>query len=247
MRIKAVGFDFVGTLVQSNADHELCMRQLIESLEAAGLEFSADRFKSIHAEVVHKYRDLREMTCIEVNNEVWVSETLRQMGHSLEPSSEVIKVAVDAYFQPYVDTLYLSPKTLSALSSVHRRFATCLISNFTVARAIHKSIRELGLHDFLDRIVVSEEKNVRKPHPKIFRDFLDAFDIKPQEAVFVGDSMIHDIYGAKSLGMKTILVMSKTSDPTERKITCPALDPIEPDAKISSIDRILDVLDKLCK
>src|SRR4030067_2135717 len=106
MRIKAVGFDFVGTLVQSNADHESCMRQLIETLKAAGLEFSSDRFKAIHAVVVNKYRDFREMTCVEVNNEVWVSETLCQMGYSLEPNSEVIRVAVDAYFQPYIDSLF---------------------------------------------------------------------------------------------------------------------------------------------
>ncbi|HJX24276.1 MAG TPA: HAD family hydrolase [Candidatus Bathyarchaeia archaeon] len=245
MRIKAVGFDFVGTLVQSNADHESCMRQLIETLKAAGLEFSSDRFKAIHAVVVNKYRDFREMTCVEVNNEVWVSETLCQMGYSLEPNSEVIRVAVDAYFQPYIDSLFFSPKTLSTLSRVHRRFATCLISNFTIARAIHKSIRRLGLYDFLDKIVVSEEKSLRKPHPKIFRDFLEAFDIRPQEAVFVGDSMIHDIYGAKNLGMKTILIMSKANDPTGRKIICPALDPVEPDFRILSIDQISDVLDKL--
>ena len=246
MRIKAVGFDFVGTLVQSNADHEFCMRRLIETLKAAGLEFSSDRFKEIHTAVVHKYRDLREMTCVEVNNEVWVSETLSQLGYSFGTSSEVIRFAVDAYFQPYIDSLYISPKTLSALSRVHRRFATCLISNFTIALAIHKSIMKLGLDEFLDRIVVSEEKNLRKPHPKIFKDFLEAFDIEPQEAVFVGDSMIHDIYGAKNLGMKTILITSKAVDP-ERKINCPALDQMEPDARISSIDRISDVLDRLCK
>ncbi len=59
--------------------------------------------------------------------------------------------------------------------------------------------------------------------------------------------MIHDIYGAKRLGMRTILVKNNTSEPSERKINCPAVDPLEPDAVITSIDGILDVIDGFCR
>ena len=44
-----------------------------------------------------------------------------------------------------------------------------------------------------------------KPHPAAFQAVLDALDVAPQEAVFVGDNLYADIGGAQNVGMKAIL------------------------------------------
>jgi putative hydrolase of the HAD superfamily len=45
-----------------------------------------------------------------------------------------------------------------------------------------------------------------KPHPSIFEAALTAVSCTPEEAVMVGDSLAHDIAGARSIGMRGVLV-----------------------------------------
>jgi putative hydrolase of the HAD superfamily len=57
--------------------------------------------------------------------------------------------------------------------------------------------------------VVSEENGWRKPSSHIFQDALDKLQIQANEAVYVGDSPIEDIKGAKQAGLKTVFVVSQ--------------------------------------
>jgi putative hydrolase of the HAD superfamily len=44
------------------------------------------------------------------------------------------------------------------------------------------------------------------PHPGIFRHVLDLWDIEPEAAVMIGDTLGADILGANAVGMRSILV-----------------------------------------
>ena len=63
-----------------------------------------------------------------------------------------------------------------------------------------------NLTSFFDAIIVSGDVGWRKPSPRIFESALNALQLAPSEAVFVGDAPYHDIQGAKRMGMKTILM-----------------------------------------
>jgi putative hydrolase of the HAD superfamily len=52
----------------------------------------------------------------------------------------------------------------------------------------------------------SLEHGYQKPHPSIFEAALRAVDVAPADAVMVGDSMAHDVEGARRLGMRGVLV-----------------------------------------
>ena len=80
-----------------------------------------------------------------------------------------------------------------------------LISNFTYAPVIYKSLRQLGINAFFNAVVVSEENGWRKPSSHIFQDALNKLQVQADEAVYVGDSPIEDIKGAKEAGLKTVL------------------------------------------
>jgi FMN phosphatase YigB (HAD superfamily) len=43
--------------------------------------------------------------------------------------------------------------------------------------------------------------SIRKPHPQIFKTTLDALQVAPHEAVFVGDRVPEDVAGARRVGM----------------------------------------------
>ncbi len=67
-------------------------------------------------------------------------------------------------------------------------------------------IRELGLYDQFPTCRISAaDVGYLKPHPLIFQTALRCLDIKPDEAVFVGDDPAADIVGAQRSGMRAVL------------------------------------------
>jgi putative hydrolase of the HAD superfamily len=45
-----------------------------------------------------------------------------------------------------------------------------------------------------------------KPHPSIFRAALELMQVPAADAVMVGDSLAHDVAGARAAGMRGILL-----------------------------------------
>ncbi|HID17450.1 TPA: hypothetical protein EYP26_04060, partial [Candidatus Bathyarchaeota archaeon] len=74
MRIKAVAFDFVGTLVKIEEREELALTKLYEALKSFGLKTSFQDFKEEYSRAASKYLELRRKTNKEVNNRVWLRE-----------------------------------------------------------------------------------------------------------------------------------------------------------------------------
>jgi putative hydrolase of the HAD superfamily len=65
----------------------------------------------------------------------------------------------------------------------------------------------LDLGALVDAITTSEEARSCKPDPGIFRIALEkAGNPDPTSVVFVGDSVLHDVAGAKALGMTSVLI-----------------------------------------
>lgn len=115
-----------------------------------------------------------------------------------------------------------------ASRDIYDRWAAC--EHFTlyedvpdVLRELHASGLTMGLISNTQRCLVSFQKHFlldglfaftlsssdhgyMKPHRSIFDAALRAVAVPPEEAVMVGDSLAHDIEGARRLGMRGILV-----------------------------------------
>lgn len=97
------------------------------------------------------------------------------------------------------------PGVVELLAALKGKVRLGIISNaqrlFTMPE-----LSKFGLVHFFDAIVLSSDFGMRKPDPKIFRSLLDAIAVAPEEAVFIGDSLFDDVYGAGKVGMKTIWI-----------------------------------------
>lgn len=103
--------------------------------------------------------------------------------------------------------------TLTALREAKLR--TALVSNTQFRAANHLAdLHRDGLLELLDATVFSIDLGIRKPRPEMFGVALDTIRVGEDEAVFVGDSIEHDISGARQFGMKTILI--RTPDNADR-------------------------------
>jgi HAD superfamily hydrolase (TIGR01509 family) len=114
------------------------------------------------------------------------------------------------HFELYDDV----PEALLALHTRGLRLG--LISNS------HRSLTSFQSHFALDGLlsvfVSSAEFGVMKPDRRIFQEALDRMQVPAVQAVMVGDSLAHDVMGARQLGMRGVwLDRSRTGrvdDPT---------------------------------
>ncbi len=74
----------------------------------------------------------------------------------------------------------------------------------------HRCLTSFQTHFELEGLfavtLTSLDHGYMKPHPSIFEAALRAVEVEPQEAVMVGDSLTHDVEGARRLGMRGILL-----------------------------------------
>jgi HAD superfamily hydrolase (TIGR01549 family) len=185
------------------------MTKLHLALAEAGFETDKQQFLDAYAKAHEKYRLIRYGELREVTNAVWVSETLRSLGHEANAQDPKMKAALNIFFQDYVDSLELRPNAELLLKKVKETCKLGLISNFTYAPVVHSSLRKLGASQYFNAILVSGDLGWRKPHRKIFTDALNCLQVKPEETVYIGDCPTEDIKGAIEAGMKTVFVESQ--------------------------------------
>ncbi len=94
------------------------------------------------------------------------------------------------------------PEVLRALHT--EGYMIGLISN--THRSLENFESHFELHGLFSVAISSSDHGYMKPHPSIFEEGLRRMAVQAREAVMVGDSVRHDIEGARRLGMRGILV-----------------------------------------
>ena len=119
------------------------------------------------------------------------------------------------------------PEVLEALQAVHERgLRQGVVSDWGTDLVPLLHAHEVTRH--LDFVVASAAVGTAKPHPDIFRYALDRAGLQPSEVLYVGDSYVSDVLGARAVGIRPVLI--------DREGKAPALDcPV--------VTSLLDVLD----
>ena len=207
---KALIFDFIGTLTNvKDYSMEVSKRKLCKAIIAGGFNAEETSFLEAYSRAHEKYRVIRYQELVEVTNAVWISEALNNLGLRTSPDDVRIKTALNIFFEDYVKSFELRPCAWELLKRASTDFKLGLISNFTYAPVIYVALRRLAINKFLNAVLVSADVGWRKPNKRIFEEALKRLGVKPEETVYVGDSPLEDIQGAKVLGMKTVFVPSQ--------------------------------------
>ncbi|MFQ5758370.1 MAG: HAD family hydrolase [Candidatus Bathyarchaeia archaeon] len=235
MRIKAVLIDFGDTLVGfERFDYDACLRELHRSLLHDGVNLPYEDFSKAYFEVRDRIYRETEDSLEEHSFCLRVSETLKQFGHSFEPDDQLIISAVEAFMGLLIDSVTMDEQVPVVLQRLHHKYKLALVSNFGYPPTIFQLLKKFDLIRFFDAIVVSGDVGWRKPSPKIFQGALNALQVAPSEAAFVGDAPYHDIQGAKKMGMKTVLMKKNSVEENVNKES--------PDKIISRIEELPEAL-----
>jgi epoxide hydrolase-like predicted phosphatase len=81
-------------------------------------------------------------------------------------------------------------------------YPVALLSNESLQ--LESRLREYGIHDLFDHILISAQMGMMKPDPTVYRVALHTVQASPHEAVFVDDSLAN-VRGAQPLGIHAIL------------------------------------------
>jgi putative hydrolase of the HAD superfamily len=103
----------------------------------------------------------------------------------------------------------LLPFTVSVLGELKKKCKLGLITNTipeTKKEDVINLLRNAGIGEYFDQILVSSELGFGKPDPRIFHLMLKMLDVKPEESVMVGNTISTDIFGGTRVGMKTVLI-----------------------------------------
>ena len=91
---------------------------------------------------------------------------------------------------------------LEALRGQGKRLG--IISNFSPN--CEALLRTAGLADYFDFFIVSGILGIEKPDPRIFEAAVTLANMPRADLVYIGDSVFHDIEGARGAGMAAILI-----------------------------------------
>jgi putative hydrolase of the HAD superfamily len=123
-------------------------------------------------------------------------------------------------FRPYPEV----PGALRRLRAGGARLV--VVSNWDVS--LHEALVESGLARLVDAALSSAEAGARKPDPRIFALALEVAGVPPEEAVHVGDSLEHDVAGARAAGVEPVLVVRDGSPAPDGVRTIESLSSLTP-------------------
>jgi putative hydrolase of the HAD superfamily len=224
--VQAVIFDWGGTLTPWHTiDHDLMWRTVCTP------HFPGGRADEIAAAICAAEHELWQET-----DRSQASATLAQVMEraGVDPTDTFLAAYYDAW-EPHTLT---DPEAPPLLRELRRRgIKIGVLSNTMWPRSAHE--RVFGRDDVLDLIdgaVYSSEIPWAKPHPEAFRAAMAAVGVDdPAACVFVGDRPYDDIHGAKSLGMRAVLIPHSEVPPYEAAV---------PDAVITRLSELTDYLGK---
>jgi HAD superfamily hydrolase (TIGR01549 family) len=221
-RYKAVVIDLFDTLVTWNPEGLPLMQfrgreirsttpLLYPALKSALRErFDAEKFSEAHAAAYadifaeRSRHDATEITCLER-----FQRTLNALGIEQRVATPLAETLRKVHMSQVRKVTKAPPARVAAMKQIAKHYRVGLISNFDDSQTGHQIMRDTGIRDLFDAVLISADTGYRKPNPRIFKMILDAMKLKAAEILFVGDTPVDDVLGSKGVGMHSAWIRTR--------------------------------------
>jgi putative hydrolase of the HAD superfamily len=217
--IEAVLFDALGTLVRLEPPWER-LPPVLRSRH--GIEVSEEDARRAMLAEMSYYRDHHR----EGHDPESLAELRRRCAAVLrEELPAVATVPEDALIETMLDSIRFTPypdaaPALGIVRALGLRAA--VVSNWDYS--LDSVLDDLGLGGLLNGVITSARVGAAKPDPEIYRTALQEVRCSAENALFVGDSPETDIAGARSAGIRAVLVDRSASIADTGVETIPSLE-----------------------
>ena len=180
-----------------NAIYSYCKNHFDVSSEKVALAYAYGREK-VHIE-------LRE-TAASHNRLLYIQKMLEILD--ISPFSHALKL-YNAYWDTFLEEMKLYDGVEDFMENYSGKI--CIVSDLT-AHIQYRKIEKLGIGNYINYIVTSEESGREKPHAYPFMLAMDKLDLTAKDIFMVGDSFKKDIVGALNLGIESYWLNSERTD-----------------------------------
>ena len=231
-RIKAILFDIDDTLYDLSIPFKEAFREFFpgEEMDLEGA-FLASR----------KYSD--RIYDRSLSGEISMEEMyIYRLGNAFRDYGKIIDGPTALQFQSVYEKrqheIRMTEEMERMLEELSRKMTLGIITNGPSEHQRDK-VRALGVERWIpmERIWISGDLGVGKPHKEIFEAAREKLGLKPEELCFVGDAYGHDILGAKGAGWKAVWFNHRGRQATGE---------VMPDYEVRSEQELIALLEKQC-
>ena len=237
-QLKAVFFDFDGTLADDGDSIRQALNLACAVINRRWPEIDATALATAYRQVSDAAwgdydRHLRHLVAPEAMlASVWRTALASWNVH--DPDTE--REAAAAYWNYRLQHCHPYPDVFPLLHDLSRRFPLYVLTNGAPEMQRAK-VTASGLSSFFSLIFVGGDFPRGKPDQAIFQAALTAARCEPAQAVHIGDSLNHDIAGARNVGVLSVWL--------NRKGMAAAMDSPAPDFEISSLANLQKCLESI--
>ena len=202
--MKAVLFDFAGTLFDDRALRDAHLRQLRFVARAAGVEVTDGALRAAYRQGMGvAYRDVAVQSSYSHRALFGAAfaATAAALGGTIDEATA--DEAVDRQYRTTIEEAVLRPDCLETLATLRRSSIHVQIVSNIDDEQFEPMLERLDLFRVIDAWTSSEQADSCKPDPAIYRLAVTKAGVVPEQALFVGDSIRHDVEGPAVLGMRT--------------------------------------------
>jgi len=237
--IECVLFDLGETLVTREVEDRavdiVALYRLVTFANRSGYGIDRESLTSLFLENYRRFDELRERFLVEVPMRWWLGNLLSHVS-SRRIDERLLRRAVDIFVEARSSGVVSFPEVPKILSLLARKYRLGIVTNTSSSEVPDRVLSQLKLRDYFSVVARSAELGIRKPYQGIFYYALRELGAEAEDTAFVGDSIKHDITGAKSIGMKTILIDRRRR--YKRKI-------LQADVTLRSLRRLPKILTSL--
>ncbi|MEM4780527.1 MAG: HAD family hydrolase [Halalkalicoccus sp.] len=186
MAPRAVVFDLDYTLAVVARDRSTLLADASETADVP-IDFSREEYGAAHQRA-HAH------------------ETRGPIFAELLEENDAGEALAEAYRNAIAEAIEPIEGAESLIADLRGEYAVGLLTNGPIV-AQRDKLNTLGWETLFDATVITGELERGKPHPEAFEAILEALDVAPEEAVYVGDSVEADVAGASEVGIPVIQVL----------------------------------------
>ena len=212
MDIRAVAFDANGTLVRILTEDgmEEIFRAAAHFLTYQGIDLCRDQVRDLYFRFMAEQRDASpeehpEFDAVGIWHRI-ITEHQTAFTRAL-PAAKLEQMPLflaEMYRGISRRRLGLYPYAREVLDALRERYPLALVTDAQSAYA-RGELHRVGLLGYFDPIVVSGDYGYRKPDRRLFQAALDGMNVAAGKAMYVGNDMHRDIFGAREAGLTTVM------------------------------------------
>ncbi len=190
--IKAVIFDLDNTLVDFMKMKRRAIEEAIPAMIDSGLTITSSEANELIDEI-YKEQGIEYQKVFDV----FLQRVLKKVDY------KILSAGIVAYRRAREAALTPYPHVYPTLYKLLKMGIKMGIVSDAPVKEAWLRLAYLNFHHIVDAVITFEDTGERKPSSKPFLMILEKLNVKPEEALMLGDWVERDIVGAANVGMKT--------------------------------------------